>query len=163
MSLSLRRIWPKRLQRANRICNDSGFSWQILWSDLFVIYTLILSFDQHTVETQLPLFYICVRVCFMRKCTGSHSLTHPVVRLTFGASRLIGQALFSIPLCSQPFEGLHPILILSILIWLYVISRLFFCLPFLLPPCTVPCRIIFASPVDLVMCPYWIPASKLTD
>ena len=33
-------------------------------------------------------------------------------------------------------------------------SHLFFCLPLLLPPCTVPCRIIFASPVDLVMCPY---------
>ena len=33
-------------------------------------------------------------------------------------------------------------------------SHLFFCLPHLLPPCTVPCRIIFASPVDLVLCPY---------
>ena len=31
-------------------------------------------------------------------------------------------------------------------------SHLFFCLPFLLTPCTVPCRTIFASPVDLVMC-----------
>ena len=35
-------------------------------------------------------------------------------------------------------------------------SHLFFCLPFLLPPCIVPCRIIFASPVDLVMCPYYL-------
>ena len=33
-------------------------------------------------------------------------------------------------------------------------SHLFFCLPLLLPPCTAPCRIIFASPVDLVLCPY---------
>ena len=33
-------------------------------------------------------------------------------------------------------------------------SHLFFCLPLLLPPCTVLCRIIFASPVDLVLCPY---------
>ena len=33
-------------------------------------------------------------------------------------------------------------------------SLLFFCLPILLPPCTVPCRIMFASPVDLVMCPF---------
>ena len=33
-------------------------------------------------------------------------------------------------------------------------SHLFFCLPLLLPLCTVPCRIIFASPVDLVLCPY---------
>ena len=35
-------------------------------------------------------------------------------------------------------------------------SHLFSCLPFLLPPCTVPCRIIFASPVDLFMYPYHI-------
>ena len=41
-------------------------------------------------------------------------------------------------------------------------SHLFFCLPFLLPPCTVPCRIIFASPVDLVMCPYHLNLSFLT-
>ena len=34
--------------------------------------------------------------------------------------------------------------------------HLHFCLPFLLPSCTVPCRIIFASLVDLFnfMCPY---------
>ena len=32
--------------------------------------------------------------------------------------------------------------------------RLFFCLPLLLPPCTVPCRIVVASPADLVTCPY---------
>ena len=32
-------------------------------------------------------------------------------------------------------------------------SQHLFCLPFLLYPCAVPCRIIFASPVDLVMCP----------
>ena len=33
-------------------------------------------------------------------------------------------------------------------------SHLFFCLPLLRPPCTVPCRIVLASPEDLVMCPY---------
>ena len=33
-------------------------------------------------------------------------------------------------------------------------SHLFFCLSLLLPPCTVPFRIVFASPVDLVTCPY---------
>ena len=41
-------------------------------------------------------------------------------------------------------------------------SHLFFCLPFLLPSCTVPCRIIFASPVDLVMCPYHLNLRFLT-
>ena len=35
-------------------------------------------------------------------------------------------------------------------------SHLFFCLPLLLPPCTVPCRIIFASPVDFVPIPEYI-------
>ena len=33
-------------------------------------------------------------------------------------------------------------------------SHLFFCLPLLLPPCTVPCRVVLASLVDLVTCPY---------
>ena len=46
---------------------------------------------------------------------------------------------------SPNFKPVHPITLSS---------NLFFCLPFLLPPCTVPCRIIFASPVDLVMCQY---------
>ena len=36
----------------------------------------------------------------------------------------------------------------------YIISHLFNYMPFLFPPCTVPGRIIFASPIDLVMCPY---------
>ena len=35
-------------------------------------------------------------------------------------------------------------------------SHLFFCLLFLLPPCNMPCRIIYANPVDLVMCPYYL-------
>ena len=33
-------------------------------------------------------------------------------------------------------------------------SHLFFCQPLLRPPCIVPCRIVLASPEDLVMCPY---------
>ena len=33
-------------------------------------------------------------------------------------------------------------------------SHLFFCLPLLRPPCIVPCRIVLASPEDLVMYPY---------
>ena len=73
---------------------------------------------------------------------------------------MIGQPLFSIPLCPQPFEGLLPNPnpvhsdVLS--------SHLFFCLPFLLLPYTVPCRIIFASPVDLVICPYHLNLRFLT-
>ena len=41
-------------------------------------------------------------------------------------------------------------------------SHLFFCLPVLLPSCTVPCRIIFASPLDLVKCPYHLNLRFLT-
>ena len=41
-------------------------------------------------------------------------------------------------------------------------SYLFLCLPFLLPPCIVLCRIIFASPVDLAMCPYHLNLSFFT-
>ena len=33
---------------------------------------------------------------------------------------------------------------------LILFSHLFFCLPLLLFPCTVPCRIVFAEPKDLV-------------
>ena len=39
--------------------------------------------------------------------------TYPIVYLTVGAPRMIGQPLFSILLCFRPFEGLHPTLILS--------------------------------------------------
>ena len=42
--------------------------------------------------------------------------------MTVGASRMIGHPLFSIPLCPQPFEGLHPTLIVSIMIYCLTIS-----------------------------------------
>ena len=90
----------------------------------------------------------------------THSPTHPVVWMTVGASRMIGQPLFSISLSPKPFVRLHPTLILSILI--YYFPHLFFCLPFLLHSSTDPCRIIFASPVDLVMCPYPLNLCFLT-
>ena len=44
MSLSLRRICPKRFHRAFRICSERGFSWHFLYSDLFVIFTGNLMF-----------------------------------------------------------------------------------------------------------------------
>ena len=63
-----------------------------------------------------------------------------------------GQSLYSILLCF-----LHHTLGLSILIRCLPIS-FSACLPppppLFFPPCTVPCRNIFASPVDLVMYPY---------
>ena len=41
-------------------------------------------------------------------------------------------------------------------------SHLFFCLSLLLSPCTVPCRIVLASPQDLVMCPYHFSLLRFT-
>ena len=37
---------------------------------------------------------------------------------------------------------------------LMLYSHLFFCVPLLLAPFTVPCRIVFTMPEDLEMCPY---------
>ena len=57
----------------------------------------------------------------------------------------------SIPLASQPSSWRRPSSCQSIPVcWS---SHLFFCLPLLLPPCTVPWRIVLASPVDLVTYP----------
>ena len=41
-------------------------------------------------------------------------------------------------------------------------SHLFFCLPLFLPPGTVPCSMVFASPDDLVTCPYHFSFRCLT-
>ena len=41
-------------------------------------------------------------------------------------------------------------------------SHLFFCLPRLRPPCNVPCRIVLASPVDLVTYPYHFSLRRFT-
>ena len=47
-------------------------------------------------------------------------------------------------------ESPNPIPIYSLMLS----SHLFFCLPLLLAPFTVPCRIVFAMPEDLEMWPY---------
>ena len=54
-------------------------------------------------------------------------------------------------LCSAALrESPNPIPVQSLMLF----SHLFFCLPLLLPPFTVPCRIVFAMPEDLEMRPY---------
>ena len=77
----------------------------------------------------------------------THSLTHPVVWTTVRAPRIIGQPLFSIPLCPQPFEVLHHTLILSILIYYLPIS-FSVCLSFSL---FVPCHVGSALQVLVVL------------
>ena len=80
--------------------------------------------------------------------------------MTVGASRMIGQPLFPHSSLSSAFRraSTNPNPIRFGMLY----SHLFFCLPFLLPPCTVPCRIICGSPVDLVMCPTHLNMRFLT-
>ena len=42
-------------------------------------------------------------------------------------------------------------------------SHRFFCLPLRLPPWTVPCRIVLASPDDRVTCPYHLSLHLFTE
>ena len=42
-------------------------------------------------------------------------------------------------------------------------SHRFLCLPLHLPPCTVPCRIVLASPDDRVTCPYYFTLHLFTE
>ena len=71
-----------------------------------------------------------------KEVTSLH-FTYPIVYLTVGAPRMIGQPLFSILLCFRPFEGLHPTLILSTPLCCLPIS-FSVCLSFsLLVPCPV--------------------------
>ena len=56
---------------------------------------------------------ITVKELLQSNKNSSLHFTYPIVYLTVGTPRMIGQPLFSILLCFQPFEGLHPTLILS--------------------------------------------------
>ena len=58
---------------------------------------------------------------------------------------------FHYPLSSTALrESPNPIAVHSLMLF----SHLFFCLPLLLAPFTVPCRTVFAMPEDLEMWPY---------
>ena len=75
----------------------------------------------------------------------SHSLADRWGTKDDRATTVLHSSLFSAFRRASPnFNPVHSVMLSS---------HLFFCLP-LLPLCTVPCRIIFASPVDLVLCPY---------
>ena len=70
---------------------------------------------------------------------SSCTYTYPVVTLS------LHFILFSASLtASQNFNPVHSALLFS---------QRFFCRPLLLPPCTVPCKIVLASPDDLDTCP----------
>ena len=85
--------------------------------------------------------------------SGIIIITYPLIVRVVGAPQLISQpvflhfSLFSTALWdlanSRPVHSL----MLS--------SHLFFCLPCLLPPLTVPCKIVLARPDEWETCPYY--------
>jgi len=85
-------------------------------------------------------------------CVCTCTCTYPLVETTVAA-----------PLLILATSSLHPVLFsvflkLSLSVFpvhsVMLSSHLFHCLPLVLPPCTVLCKIVLASPVDLVTCPY---------
>ena len=75
--------------------------------------------------------------------------TYPVVSDRWGATDVATLSpqfiLLSASLTAwQNFNPVHSAMLFS---------RRFFCRPLLLPPCTVPCKIVLASPDDLDTCP----------
>ena len=84
------------------------------------------------------------------------ALPIPLSQWTVGAPQMSWQPAPSTPLVSAAAPSVKPVhsRMLS--------SHLFFCLPRLLPPWTVPCMIVLASPDDLVMWPYHLSLRCLT-
>ena len=83
--------------------------------------------------------------CYCCTCT----CTYPVVNERWGATDVATLSLhfilFSASLTAwQNFNPVHSAMLFS---------QRFFCRPLLLPPCTVPCKIVLASPDDLDTCP----------
>ena len=75
--------------------------------------------------------------------------TYPLVNDRWGATDVAALSLhfilFSASLTAwQNFNPVHSAMLFS---------QRFFCRPLLLPPCTVPCKIVLASPGDLDTCP----------
>ena len=84
-------------------------------------------------------------------CIACHRLhLNNVVMVTIGAPRTKQPFPFYLILLSDsPRASQNLNLVHSEILF----SQRFFCLPLLLPPCTVPCKIVLASPADLGTCP----------
>ena len=103
------------------------------------------TFNTHYLLHQLPPKVQQGKVC-VTSIHLSHSLFDRWGTKDDRATTVLHSSLFSAFRRASPnFNPVHSVMLSS---------YLFFCLPLLLPPCTVPCRIICASPVDLVLCPY---------
>ena len=83
------------------------------------------------------------------KSTCTCTCTYPVVNDRWGTTDFVTLSLhfilFSASLTAwQNFNPVHSAMLFS---------QRFFCRPLLLPPCTVPCKIVLACPDDLHTCP----------
>ena len=101
---------------------------------------------------------LCIFVAFIAVLLFLYSVSHHLISaqsLDLGGRRGTTDDAATIPF--QPSmssaalrESPNPIPVHSLMLS----SHLFFCLPLLLAPFTVPCRIVFAMPEDLEMWPY---------
>ena len=116
--------WPGDCKIIQRNIIQLCFQWP---GDCKIIqkkhYTTVFSMARRLQDETKKTLYNCVfnGQETARSYTSPH-LTYPIVYLTVGAPRMIGQPLFSILLCFRPFEGLHPTLILSTLLCCLPIS-----------------------------------------
>ena len=88
-----------------------------------------------------------------RKRRTTCTCAYPVANDRWGATDVATLSLhfilFSASLTAwQNFNTVHSAMLFS---------QRFFCRPLLLPPCTVPCKIVLASPDDLDKCPNRLP------
>ena len=102
-----------------------------------------------------------LHLCQTKHCTClRHHLTYPVVLVDrWGAtddlatSSLHSSRLSAFLVAAPSVMPVHSGMLSS---------HLFFCLPHLLPPCTVPCWIVLASTEDLVMWSYHFSLRRFT-
>ena len=106
-------------------------------------------------------FWLSVSNCLeLRQALGTQAFTYPVVLVDrwgvtddLATSSLHSSHLSAFLMAAPSVMPVHSGMLSS---------HLFFCLPLLHPPCTVPCRIVLASPEDLVMCPYHFSLHRFT-
>ena len=120
----------------------------MIWMWYFFFKAMLITFDSHLNFSILPWFDTYPKEIQEHHLISSQSLnlggrhctTDDVATIPFHHS-LSSAAL-------REFQ--NPIPVHSLMLS----SHLFFCLPLLLVPFTVPCRIVFAMPEDLEMWPY---------
>ena len=115
------------------------------YSSLYVFF--FLSLQLTNIKNLHLQTWFNISLMAMAHCLIS-SYLNPLTLEVVGAPQMTLQQYLSIlPCLPLPSESPNPIPIHSLMLS----SHLFFCLPLLLAPFTVPCRIVFAMPEDLEM------------